>query len=197
MPNVVPNPAIGTRLSYRLIFPDTRDTGRPGPGRYLSKDLGNVILGGDERGVFSAEADDADGESSGAADLNGDANKTLQDARFVIGDYISCVIVSPPVDGSVPPQPGGLIARPGGVMGRVIGEFGTGGGGPIRGGSFGAPRENGSGGIRGRGGLRGAVGFNGRRLGDGGLPTGEWRRGERLPEGPGGRGYGRGRARGF
>ena len=195
---MVPNPAIGTRLSYRLIFPDTRETGRPGPG-YLSKDLGYVILGGDERGIFSAEVEDADNEVSGAADLNGDANKTLQDARFVIGDYISCVIVSPPVDGSVPPPPGGLTARPGGVMGRVtgMGQFGAGGGGPIRGGSFGAARENGFGDIRGRGGLRGAVGFNGRRLGDGGLPTGEWRRGERLPDGPGGRGYGRGRARGF
>lgn len=187
MPNVVPNPAIGTRLSYRLIFPDTRDTGRPGPGRYLSKDLGTVILGGDERGIFSTEKDNADGDTSGAADLNGDANKTLQDARFVIGDYISCVIVSPPVDGSVPPQPGGLTVRPGGVMRRVMGEFGTGVGGPIRSGSLG---------IRGRGGLRGAVGFNGRRLGDGGLPTGEWRRGERLPEGPGGTGYGTGRPRG-
>ena len=195
---MVPNPAIGTRLSYRLIFPDTRETGRPGPG-YLSKDLGYVILGGDERGIFSAEVEDADGEVSGAADLNRDANKTLQDARFVIGDYISCVIVSPPVDGSVPPPPGGLTARPGVVMGRVtgMGQFGAGGGGPIRGGSFGAPRENGFGAIRGRGGLRGAVGFNGRKLGDGGLPTGEWRRGERLPDGPGGRGYGRGRARGF
>lgn len=192
----MPNPAIGTRLSYRLIFPDTRETGRPSPG-YLSKDLGYVILGGDERRIFSAEADDVDGEASGAADLNGDANKTLQDARFVIGDYISCVIVSPPVDGSMHPPPGGLTVRPGGVVGRVTGEFGTGGGGPIRGGSFGAPRENGFGGIRGRGGLRGAVGFNGRRSGDGGLPTGEWRRGERLPDGPGGRGYGRGRARGF
>lgn len=197
---MVPYPAIGTRLSYRLIFPDTRETGRPGPG-YLSKDLGYVILGGDERRIFSAaEADNADdGDASGgAADLNGDANKTLQDARFVIGDYISCVIVSPPVDGSMHPPPGGLTARPGGgVIGRVTGEFGTGGGGGPRGGSFGAPRENGFGGIRGRGGLRGAVGFSGRRLGDGGLPTGEWRRGERLPDGPGARGYGRGRARGF
>lgn len=193
---MVPNPAIGTRLSYRLIFPDTRETGRPGPG-YLSKDLGYVILGGDERRIFNVDVDDADGDASGAADLNGDANKTLQDARFVIGDYISCVIVSPPVDGSMHPPPGGLTARPGGIIGRGTGEFGTGGGGPIRGGSFGAPRENGFGGVRGRGGLRGAVGFNGRRLGDGGLPTGEWRRGERLPDGPGGRGYGRGRARGF
>ena len=195
---MTPSPAIGTRLSYRLIFPDTRDTGRPGPGRYMSKDLGHVIVGGDERGIFSAKADDADGNTLGAVDLNGDANKTLQDARFVIGDYISCVIVSPPVDGSVPPPPGGLTARPGGVMGRVMGEFGSRAGGPIRGGSFGAPRENGFGGIRGRGGLRGAVGFNGRRLlGEGGLPAGEWRRGERLPDGPGGRGYGRGWAREF
>jgi histone deacetylase complex subunit SAP18 len=97
-------------------------------------------------------------------------------ARFVIGDYVSCAIMPPMENGSVAPPASGP-ARGGFGAGR--GDFGRGGGM--------GPRENGYGGFRGRGGPRGGGGF-----GQGFVPAGEWRRGERLPEGPTGRGRGYG-----
>ncbi len=122
-----------------------------------------------------------DGVMSGR--LEGEPDKTLQEARFVIGDFISCAVFAPGPDGSVAA----------GYGGRGRGEFGGRGGG---GGGRGYGGESG-GGFRGRG--RGGGfggGFNGvGRVGDGGLPVGEWRRGERVPEGRGG--YGRGRGRGY
>lgn len=203
LPRLLPNPAVGTRLSYRLIFPDTRDVGRPGPGRFMSKELGNVIVGGGEggpvEGIFPTE-DEAVVVTPGpmAGLLGGEPDKTLQDARFVIGDYISCAIFPPHSNGSVAPAPaaaGSAGRHPGSGLGRDMGDFRGGGG---RGGPTVGPRENGYGGFRGRGGPRpGGGSFNGGRLGDGGLPSGEWRRGERIPDGPGGRGYGRGRGRGY
>ena len=193
LPNLFPDPVIGTRLSYRLIFPDTREAGRPGPGRYLSKELGSVVVGGDGPGILPSE-EEANVVTAGpmSGELNGEPDKTLQDARFVIGDYISCAIFPPLANGSVAPPPlVGLGGRAGGG-GRGSADFGGG-----RGGVLGGPRENGFGGFRVRGGARSSGTFNGGRLGDGGLPSGEWRRGERVPEGPGGgRGYGRGRGRG-
>ncbi|MCJ1255949.1 hypothetical protein MMC24_003768 [Lignoscripta atroalba] len=193
LPTLLPDPVIGTRLSYRLIFPDTRDGGRPGPGRYLSKELGSVVVGGDGPGILPTD-EEANVVTGGpmAGELNGDPDRTLQDARFVIGDYISCAIFPPLANGSVAPPPvPGTAGRMGGG-GRGTNDFGGG-----RGGVLGGPRENGFGGFRVRGGPRGGGLFNGGRPGDGGLPSGEWRRGERVPEGPGGgRGYGRGRGRG-
>lgn len=106
--------------------------------------------------------------------LEGEPDKTLQDARFVIGDYISCAIFTPLADGAVAPPPSA-------GAGRGRGMF-----------NDGAGRGYG-GGFRGRGGPRGGT-FNGDRIGGEGVPSGEWRRGERLPEGHGGfRGRGRGR----
>lgn len=187
---------VGTRLSYRLIFPDTRPDSRTGPGRYLSKELGSVVVGGEGPGIMPTD-EEANVVTNGpmAGELNGEPDKTLQDARFVIGDYISCAIFPPLANGTVapPPGPGSGGVRSGGGLRGGISDFGGG-----RGGVLGGPRENGFGGFRVRGGARGGPGgFNGGRLGDGGVPSGEWRRGERVPDGPGGgRGFARGRGRG-
>ncbi|MCJ1475445.1 TATA-binding protein-associated factor 2N [Lambiella insularis] len=202
LPSLLPDPSIGTRLSYRLIFPDTREISRQGPGRFLSKELGSVVVGGDGPGIHPLEVDGEGEGGSGeagvapassvvregpmAGKLEGEPEKTLQEARFVIGDYVDCAIFAPLADGAVNPG-----------VGPSAGIAGRGGYGGGRGSSLGGPRENGFGGYRGggRGGPRGG-GFGGARLGDGGLPSGEWRRGERVPEGMG-RGFARGRGRGY
>ena len=149
-----------------------------------------------------------------AGRLDGEPEKTLQEARFVIGDYIDCAIFAPLANGDVAPPASG-----GSVPGLSTGPRGEG----YRGGYSGGARENGNGfgGFRGRGGgggggreggafggRGGGGGFGAGRLAEGGgfrsarmadgngdVPSGEWRRGERLPDG-GGRGYGRGRGRG-
>ncbi|KAI9810105.1 MAG: hypothetical protein M1827_006716 [Pycnora praestabilis] len=195
LPTLIPDPVIGTRLSYRLIFPDTRDSGRPGPGRYLNKELGSVVVGAEGPGILPTEEESAIVRGGPmAGELSGEPDKTLQDARFVIGDYISCAIIPPLADGAVAPTPAALgTGSRAGVGSRGMGDFGGG-----RGGVLGGPRENGFGGFRVRGSARGGGGLGAvSGPGSGGLPSGEWRRGERVPEGPGGgRGYGRARGRG-
>ncbi|KAK5014143.1 Sin3 associated polypeptide p18-domain-containing protein [Cryomyces antarcticus] len=196
LPSLLPSPAIGTRLAFRLIFPDTRGPERTGPGRYLSKELGSVVVGAGGPGVEDC-AEGANGSEGVTAALEGDADRTLADARFVIGDYISCAIFPPLPNGSVAPAP-----TPAFPASSRAGRSDFGG----RGSYSGPPRENGYGGGRGgyggeyrggRGSSRG-TGFGADRLGGGGVPTGEWRRGERLPEGPSGGGFrGRGRGRGY
>ncbi|GME48454.1 Sin3-associated polypeptide sap18 [Neofusicoccum parvum] len=198
LPSLLPDPAIGTRLSFRLIFPDTRGAASArdtGPGRYLSKELGSVIVGGGGPGV--EEDDDGDGAAAapattngrGALDkLEGDADKTLADARFVIGDYVSCCILPPGADGSVATGPPPASRYP------SARDYGMGRGGPP------PPRENGYG-DRSYGGGYGRRGGGpryegGGRLGGGGgggVPLGEWRRGEIPSGGPPPGGYGRGR----
>ncbi|KAI9762649.1 MAG: hypothetical protein M4579_000267 [Chaenotheca gracillima] len=214
LPSLLPDPAIGTRLSFRLIFPDTRDIGRPGPGRYISKEVGSIVLGADTAGEQGAAGE---GDRAGAgeeaasgpraslitSDLGGEPDKMLQDARFVIGDYVSCAIFPPLPDGSIAPPPTSGGSTAGGGFASGYGRGGndfTGG----RGGVLGGPRENGFGGFRVRGGASGRGGpyVGGGGPGSGGVPSGEWRRGERVPEGPsgarvdGGGGFGRGRGRG-
>ncbi|KAF8864199.1 hypothetical protein BDZ45DRAFT_57257 [Acephala macrosclerotiorum] len=188
LPSLLPDPAIGTRLSFRLIFPDTRSAGPgngPGPGRYIMKDLGSVVIGDGGPGILPDEEEAAivrGGQMEGP--LGGDPEKTLQDARFVIGDYVSVTISPAMPNGGVAPPPSGP-SRGGFGAGRGMGEFGG------RGGS--GPRENGfGGGYRGRGGSRGGGNFGG-----GFVPAGEWRRGERVPDGPAGAGRGRGFGGGF
>lgn len=150
------------------------------------KELGSVVVGDGGPGILPDEEEAgivAGGQMAGP--LGGEPEKTLQDARFVIGDYVSCAILPPLANGAVAPPPAG--ATRGGFGGRpqMGGEFGRGGG-------FGGPRENGfGGGYRGRGGMRGGSSF-----GQGSVPSGEWRRGERVPEGPSG-GRGRGYGGGF
>ncbi|GES62186.1 Sin3-associated polypeptide Sap18 [Aspergillus terreus] len=165
LPSLLPDPAVGTRLCFRLIYPDTKAAATLGPdatgrGRYLSKDMGSVVVGPRE----GSDAVDAADEGAGRGPLRmqgGDADKTLQDVRFVIGDYIDCAILPPLEDGSVAPP---LTVGRGAISASV--------GGGMR-----AFRDAGFGG-RSRGG-RGGGGPGGDR----GIPPGDWRRGERVPEG--------------
>ncbi|KAK5210178.1 hypothetical protein LTR72_002491 [Exophiala xenobiotica] len=175
LPHILPDPSIGTRLSFRLVYPDVHAArgggGRlepEGRGRYLSKEIGSVVI----------SAPDSSNDSLGLPKLEGDdADKTLEDARFVIGDFVDCAVFPPLSDGSVVGRGSVSSAR-------------------------GAPRENGYGRVRGGGygmGSRGA--FNGYSSrgdfgGSASIPSGEWRRGERLPDSGGFRG-GRGGRRGY
>ncbi|KAF2485608.1 Sin3 associated polypeptide p18-domain-containing protein [Neohortaea acidophila] len=170
---VLPTPAVGTRLVYRLVFPDTRSVnGDSGRGRWIDRVLGSVVVGGAREAVSDAvmdvEGEDAAANGDGKHNLEGDAEKTLADARFVIGDYVVCTIYPPTADGRVAPLPPARGAREPYA--------------PPRGG----PRENGFGPPRGGGGYRG-------RGGGGGFgappPRGEWRRGQRLPDYDVGGGY--------
>ncbi|KAI1344305.1 Sin3 associated polypeptide p18-domain-containing protein [Xylariaceae sp. FL0016] len=173
-PDVLPNPAIGVRLAFRLIFPDTRGNapGATAP-RYLIKELGSVVIGDGGPGLDPTDVD-------APKDLESDGAKTLSEARFVVGDYISCAILPPLGDGSVAPASAARMGRGAGA-GEVRNPLGRAPGAPRRelerdSGGFGPPRQA-------RGGRLGRdVGYGGRR-GDG-LPMGEWRRGERLPDTP-------------
>ena len=172
LPSLLPDPPVGTRLCFRLIYPDTKAAAMSGPdarGRYLSKDLGNVIVAPRDT-TFRDEDEDEDTRNGSAASapralrLQGnDTERTLQDVRFVIGDYVDCAVLPPLEDGSVAPPISsgrGPVGGPGSI------------GGGMR-----AFRDNGFG-RPGRGGGRGDR-----------IPFGDWKRGERLPDG-GGRGFG-------
>lgn len=200
---LLPNPAVGTRLVYKLIFPDTRAEVREGgKGKWIDKPLGSVVIGAADAEVANGGEEEEEGGRNGddqaplvttGENIEGDAEKTLGDARFVIGDYVACTIYPPGQDGRVAAAP----------MPRPARDTYAGGRGPP------PPRENGYGGNgyggnRGggggrsyRGGYSGRGGGGGDRGGGGGFgappPPGDWRRGERPPGGGGG-GYGRGRA---
>ncbi|KAI2790667.1 hypothetical protein POX_c03513 [Penicillium oxalicum] len=168
LPTLLPDPPVGTRLCFRLIYPDARSAAMMGPdtrGRYLSRDLGSVIVAPRESPYRDSE--DADGRTEtrsrgGPLRFQGsDADKALQDVRFIIGDYIECAILPPLEDGSVAPMARSNPGPP-----------------PPVGGGMRAFRDNGFGGRGPRGGPRG-----GDRGGPPALPMGDWKRGERLPEG--------------
>ncbi|KAH8595565.1 Sin3 associated polypeptide p18-domain-containing protein [Bisporella sp. PMI_857] len=163
LPSLLPEPAIGTRLAFRLIFADTRSSApTQGPGRYSSREIGSVVLGDGGPGILPDEEEAAivaGGRMTGS--LMGEPEKTLQEVKFVVGDYVTCSILPAQANGHVAPLPSG-------------------------------PRDSGFG-SRGRGGSR--VGGYGQGIGAG-VPNGEWRRGERVPEGPSG-GRGRGYGGGF
>ena len=185
--SALPSPAMGTRLVFTLIFPDTRagmvDGGR---GKWIDKPLGSVVMGSSDADLDGDVA--MEGKSGGGikTGLEGDAEKTLADARFVIGDYVACSIYPPGQDGRVAAYPAHTSSR----------------GPPREGGFRGGPlpsRENGYGGGYGRrGDFRG--GYGGRGNNDFGVapPLGDWRRGERPPGSydRGGRGGFRGRGNG-
>ncbi|KAJ6160320.1 hypothetical protein N7470_003716 [Penicillium chermesinum] len=174
LPHLLPDPPVGTRLCFRLIYPDAKSAAMMGPdarGRYVSRELGSVIVAPRESPYRNEEEADAAGESvsrPGPLRFQGsDADKALQDARFIVGDYVECAIVPPLEDGSIAPPPrGGSGSGPGGGGMRAFRDNGFGrpgrGGGPRGGDRDGPPR----------------------------LPPGDWKRGERLPDGPG-RGGGR------
>ncbi|ODM21884.1 hypothetical protein SI65_02728 [Aspergillus cristatus] len=103
LPSLLPDPPVGT---IRLIYPDTKAAAAMGPGadgrgRYLSKDIGNVIIGPRDSPYHNGEEE----EDAAAAPPRGlrlqgnDTERTLQDVRFVIGDYVDCAIL-PPLDGN-------------------------------------------------------------------------------------------------
>ncbi|EEQ89565.1 Sin3-associated polypeptide Sap18 [Blastomyces dermatitidis ER-3] len=184
LPSILPNPAIGTRLSFRLIYPDSRNQGNAGEGRgrYLSRDMGSVIVGPSENKNTGRR--EKDHPANGAFKLQGDeADKCLQDFRFVIGDYVDCAVLPPLSDGSIAPA---VINR------GVAGSLTIGGGMRAFGNGPSSSRENGFGRPRGAGTLSRGGGFP--PTGPSGVPSGEWRRGERVPE-AGGRGFGRGHPR--
>lgn len=166
----------GAKVVYKLVFPDTRAEVRgDGRGRWVEKALGAVVV--------------RDGGGEGD-----DADKTLADARFVIGDYIAAAIYPP--SAAVSREEGrsqrsseaDYGGRQVGYEGRQTERYGYSIGGEYRGrgGARGPPaRENGYGPGRGGGGW--GYGSGGRAGGFGPpLPSGDWRRGERPP------GYGRG-----
>lgn len=150
--------------------------------------------------------DSGNNSNTGALASSSEAAKTLADARFVVGDFLSVAILPPNLlDGSVVPASAARMGRGYGVGGASLSGIGGGSGGgaappdfPVVG------RDRGYGGYGyGRGGLGSRMGGSGGggygREGGGAVPPmGEWRRGERLPDGPpqpSSRGRGGGRRR--
>lgn len=201
-PAALPTPAIGTRVAYRLFYHDTR--GNPSAPRLATHELGSVVVGDGGPGLL-----DEDTDADSVADVpvrmddgrlkeggttiatrstmvgsETEAGKTLADARFVVGDFLSVAILPPSsVDGSVQPVP---AAR----TGRTYGAGQARGGGS---GDYGGFGDVGMG-LGGRDGRYGrATGGDQRRFrGDPVVPPmGEWRRGEKLPDVPPSRGRGR------
>jgi histone deacetylase complex subunit SAP18 len=183
LPAQLPQPYAGARIAFRLVYPDIQGSNRPGaPGRFISRDVGSVIVGARTR---NDDADMHDGDGATVAEalkqLDGDADRTLADVKFLIGDYVACAILPPLPDGSVPAAPPPVSAL--GRGGPPSGSYGGGRG-----------RENG---FNGRGDFGYGRGGRGGRFDDrlgGGVPTGEWRRGEAPPDRE--PGFGRGRGRG-
>ncbi|KAJ5901493.1 hypothetical protein N7495_002021 [Penicillium taxi] len=181
LPKLLPDTPIGTRLCFRLLYPDARSAAINGPdavSRFLSKDLGSVIVAPKESPYRDEkEADRDEGLQSRAVPLRfqgSDADKELQDARFIIGDYIECAILPPLEDGSIAPPLRGSSGPSGPPTGmRAFRDNGYGRS------DRGGPRDHG--GPRNRGGDRGGRDF----------PQGDWSRGERLPYGGRDRGGGR------
>ncbi|KAG7101057.1 Histone deacetylase complex subunit SAP18 like protein [Verticillium longisporum] len=173
-PALLPDPAVGTRLAFRLIFPDARsmDNASHTAPRFMVKDLGSVVIGDGRPGLDVAAADDATDVADRVSPVRQpggikDGLRTLEGSKFVVGDYVSCAILPPLPDGAVAPEPTRHI------------RAGPSGGPPTHHGR----RDLGAG--------------RGRDWGAGGLPHGvphgEWRRGEALPDGPDRGAWGRGR----
>ena len=198
---------VGTRLVYKLVFPDTRGAvSVDGRGKWIERPLGFVVVGHskpegaqangrdvDMKAVMDTDALTSTDNANNTGIFPGDAEKTLADARFVIGDYIACAIYPPLADGRPAPLPPPQYHSMGGRGGPREPYV------PPRGvpASMGRENEYGyGGGYGGRG--RDGGGFGGGFGGGYGAPpppAGEWRRGERLPgyDGGGGRGGYRGR----
>ncbi|KND91506.1 Histone deacetylase complex subunit SAP18 [Tolypocladium ophioglossoides CBS 100239] len=156
-PSALPYPAVGTRLAFQLVYPDLRGTtavDNAAP-RYAVKDLGSIVIGQGGPGAETSEFGEMGGSLRGEQEIG----RTLSDARFVVGDYVSCAILPTLSDGSI--APASSARRDAGIGMRE--------GRGQRGGFLG--REDGFG----RGGARG---------GRGGFPMGEWKRGESLPYPP-------------
>lgn len=92
---------------------DGAGDGARGGGILPSEEEAGLVTGGVMRG-----------------ELGGEPDKTLQEARFVIGDFISCAIFPPGANGAVAPVPG-VGAPASGRLGGRDGGGGSGGGGEI------------------------------------------------------------------
>lgn len=185
--HLLPSPAIGTRLAFRLLYYDTRGAGEQdqGPARCVAKDLGSVVIGDGGPGISTGgndvggdAADDGRLRLGATAGSAAESAKSLADARFVVGDFLSCAILPPAsVDGSVQPASAARAGRGYGAgQARSAVDLGP---PPV---SRGGGRDGWS-----------AATYGPRGGGGGGFrapPVGEWRRGEKLPEGPPGRGRG-------
>lgn len=159
LPSVVPDPAIGTRLSFRMIYPDTSPTmrggrlgGEEGRGRYTTKEMGSVVISAPQDSNGNAVVNGAEYELGGE-----DSEKTLADVRFVIGDYIDCAIFAPLSDGSVVPR-GNTRGGFANGRGRGASNYGVGRGAHIPAGEWrrGERIPEAGGGLRGGGFGRGA-----------------------------------------
>ncbi|KAK3943012.1 Sin3 associated polypeptide p18-domain-containing protein [Diplogelasinospora grovesii] len=216
-PPLLPDPAIGTRLVFRLIFADTRSAGGGSSNvpRYVAKDLGSVVIGDGGPGIVEPNTDEEPPEvgvkvgGGGGGGGTDDGAKTLSDAKFVIGDYISCAILPPSeLTGDVqpassarmgrgtgagiavaPPSPPPVFSRRGNrdrdrSRSRDRGRFDD--RGRARGFGSGRGRDNYRQDPYPRGGRddRGGKYGDRDRPGRGSVPQGEWRRGERLPDPP-------------
>lgn len=104
LPDILPSPAIGTRLYYQLIYENSADYNSRQPGRYLSKPLGSVMVRAGEH-LGKQDGEEQETRRFTGLEVAGDADKTLSDARFVIGDYIAVTIMPPGPDGEVQPPP--------------------------------------------------------------------------------------------
>ncbi|KAI9147965.1 Histone deacetylase complex subunit SAP18 [Paramyrothecium foliicola] len=84
-PSILPSPSIGTRLAFQLVCPDLRATSaiNNAQPRFAVKELGSIVIG---QGSLAAE-DLGEAEIPVTADK--DNGKTLREAHFVVGDYVS------------------------------------------------------------------------------------------------------------
>ncbi|KAG5981100.1 hypothetical protein E4U55_003314 [Claviceps digitariae] len=181
--SALPYPAIGTRLAFQLVCPDLRSvsTISNAPPRYAVKDLGSIVIGS-QSASEGAESEFIVAGGSTREEPASDNKKSLSDARFVVGDYVSCAILPPLADGSV--APASTVRRESSNnAGFRDPRMSTRGGGGFqhRENGFGWPPTVREGGGRG-GGRRGGGGGGGGPMVN--LPMGEWRRGERLPNMP-------------
>ncbi|KAJ4292024.1 mtDNA inheritance, partitioning of the mitochondrial organelle [Kalmusia sp. IMI 367209] len=91
IPDLLPKPYAGTRIAFRLVYGDMNGPNRPGaPARFLSRDLGSVVIGaqtGSERDEAEEEGPRTVEVSEALKQLDGEPDRTLGDAKFVIGDY--------------------------------------------------------------------------------------------------------------
>ncbi|CAK7206418.1 hypothetical protein SEUCBS139899_009210 [Sporothrix eucalyptigena] len=132
-PSVLPNPCIGTRIVFRHVHANSRygsDSNGNGVDRlsseprFIVKDLGSVVLGGGSPAAPLTSLDEVDDyvipdelvdEAKHGIRNNDDGNKTLADVRYVTGDFISCAILPPLANGCVAPESSARSGRGSGI----------------------------------------------------------------------------------
>ncbi|QDS77697.1 hypothetical protein FKW77_003834 [Venturia effusa] len=122
LPQLLPNPSVGTRLSFELVvqLQSSRIDDMP---RYTMKRLGTVVLGAIPRSDTNGTHGDREEDDAGLGDdaITKEQNMTLADARIVVGDYIDCAILPPLANGDVAPPPRLTSAAPAQATGRSNG----------------------------------------------------------------------------